>query len=259
VSAPASSPEAAAPPPLRVAIVDDEEPARRLLRGLLARHGAVEVVAECANGFEAVKVAAELRPDLLLLDIQMPKLDGFEVMELLGEEGPAVVFVTAHDEHALRAFEVHAVDYLLKPVSAERLTEALERSRRRRGAAGRPPARALADAARLPGTYLERLLVREGGAVAVIPADKLDYVEARDDYVGLRAEGRKHRKQQTLAELEAQLDPTRFVRIHRSYLLNVERLARIELYAKDSRVAILRDGTRLPVSRAGYARLQELL
>ena len=259
------APEGAAP--LRVAIVDDEEPARRLLRGLLAALTEVEVVAECANGFEAVKAASELVPDLLLLDIQMPKLDGFEVLELLGEEGPAVVFVTAHDEHALRAFEVHAVDYLLKPVSGQRLAEALERARarlgERSGAAGASgpgasAARALAAAVRPPGR-LERLLVREGPAVAVIPIEKVDYVEARDDCVCLRAEGRKHTKQQTLGELEKELDPSRFVRIHRSYLLNVERLARIELYAKDSRVAILADGTRLPVSRAGYARLQELL
>jgi two-component system LytT family response regulator len=247
--------------PLRVVVVDDEEPARRLLRGLLASLPRVELVAECANGFEAVRVASELAPDVLLLDIQMPKLDGFEVLELLGGGGPAVVFVTAHDEHALRAFEVHAVDYLLKPVSGERLAAALGRVRGRLGsgsAAAGPPARQLITAARGPGGRLERLLVREGSAVAVIPVEKLDYVEARDDYVCLRAEGKKHVKQQTLGELEKELDPGRFVRIHRSYLLNVERLARIELYAKDSRVAILADGTRLPVSRAGYARLQEL-
>jgi two-component system LytT family response regulator len=241
---------------LRVLIVDDEQPARNLLRELIAAHADVEVVGECQNGFEAVRAVAEHRPDLLLLDVQMPKLDGFEVLELL-DPAPAVVFVTAHDEHALRAFAVHAVDYLLKPVDPRRLGAAIERAR---GRASSPvEAGALARSARPSGEWVERVVVRDGTAVTVIPVDRLDFVEAKDDYVAFHSEGKAHRKQQTMAEVETQLDPRRFVRIHRGYLLNLDRLARLETYAKDSRIAFLRDGKRLPVSRAGYERLKALL
>lgn len=242
--------------PLRVLIVDDEEPARLLLREYLAGEGGTELIGECPNGFEAVRAASELKPNLLLLDVQMPKLDGFEVVELL-DPAPAVVFVTAYDEHALRAFSVHAVDYLLKPVSPERLHEALERVRARLGAPAVPASLALA--ARPPGAWLERIVVRDGAAVTVIPVDRLDFVEAKDDYLAFHADGKVHRKQQTLQDLEARLDPSRFVRIHRGYLLNLDRLARLETYAKDSRIAFLRDGRRLPVSRAGFERLKTLL
>jgi two-component system LytT family response regulator len=237
-------------------IVDDEEPARLALRQDLGALEDVEIVAECANGFEAVKVVADLRPDLILLDVQMPKLDGFEVLELIGAEVP-VVFVTAYDEFAIKAFDVHAVDYLLKPVAADRLASALERARARQQVGPSPAA--LKATARPPGAPLERVVIRDGAQVHVVAADKIDYVEAQDDYVGIRTGGRTLLKEQTLGDLEGQLDARRFVRIHRSYLLNIERLARVELYAKDSRLAILTDGTKLPVSRAGYQRLQQLL
>ena len=249
--------ETKTPDRLRVAIVDDEEPARALLREYLAAHPEVEVVAECANGFEAVRVAAGHDVDLLLLDVQMPGLSGFEVLELLDRD-VAVVFVTAYDEHALRAFDVHAVDYLLKPFSAERLGQALTRARQRLGRP-QPGLAGIAAAARPPGVPLTRMLVREGPQVHVIPVEALDVAEARDDYVCLRSRGREYRKQQTLAELEAQLDPGKFVRVHRSFIVNMERLARIERYAKDSRLAVLKDGTKLPVSRAGYSRLRDKL
>jgi two-component system LytT family response regulator len=242
--------------PLRVIIVDDEEPARMALRADLTAAGDIEIIAECANGFEAVKAVTELAPDLLFLDVQMPKLDGFEVLDLVGRDVP-VVFVTAYDEFALRAFEVHAVDYLLKPVSRERLGEALGRARVRR--TPRPAPAALHDAARPPGAPLERVVIRDGANVHVVPVDKIDYVEAQDDYVAFRTGGKALLKEQPLGEVETQLDPRRFVRIHRSYLLNIDRLAKVELYAKDSRIAILVDGTKLPLSRAGYQRLQQLL
>jgi two-component system LytT family response regulator len=245
---------------LRAVIVDDEAPARALLREYLAAHADIEIAAECTNGFEAVKVIGETAPDLVFLDVQMPKLDGFEVLELL-EQPPAVVFVTAYDEYALKAFEVHAVDYVLKPVGRERLDEALRQARARLGAAIPAPApspAALAAAARPPGQFVERLLVRDGANVHVIPVERVDWIEAQDDYVAIHAGGKSHLKPQTLAELAAGLDPARFVRIHRSYVLNLERLARLERYAKDSHVAVLADGKQLPVSRAGYARLKEL-
>jgi len=250
------------PQRIRTVIVDDEAPARALLREYLGAEPGVEIVAECANGFEALKRIGETAPDLVLLDVQMPKLDGFEVLDLL-EQVPAVVFVTAYDEYALKAFDVHAVDYVMKPVGRERLREALEQVRARlSGPASRAPmpsAAALAAAARAPGKFVERLLVKDGANVHVIPVERVDWIEAQDDYAGIRSEGKTYLKPQPLAELAAGLDPERFVRIHRSYVLNVERIARLELYAKDSRVAILKDGKQLPVSRAGHARLKELL
>jgi two-component system LytT family response regulator len=243
---------------LRVLIVDDEDPARALLREYLAGEQGIEVVGECRNGFEATKAVAELRPDLVLLDIQMPKLTGFEVLELIGKD-VAVIFVTAYDEHALRAFEVNAVDYLLKPVARDRFRAALGRARERWRAAAPLPVAELLQAARPPGAAAaERILVRDGAQVVVIPVSDLDYAEAQDDYVGLHVKGKVHLKQQTLGELEASLDPARFVRIHRSHLLNLDRLARLEADG-DKRSVVLGDGTRLPVSRAGYTRLKSLL
>ena len=243
--------------PLRVVIVDDEMPARMALRALLADEADAIVVGECENGFEAVRTITDLQPDVVLLDVQMPKLDGFDVLELVGAEVP-VVFVTAHDEFALKAFEVHAVDYLLKPVSPERLATALTRVRERAGGA-RPTGAALRASARPPGAFLERVVIRDGAQVHVVAVGKIDYVEAQDDYVAFRTGGKSLLKEQTMADVEASLDPRRFVRIHRSYLLNVDRLVRVEPYAKDSRIAILGDGTKLPVSRSGYQRLQQLL
>ena len=250
--------------PLRVVVVDDEPLARAVVREYLTKYSEVELVAECGNGFDAVKAVTELSPDLLFLDVQMPKLDGFEVLELLGRDVP-VVFITAYDQYALRAFEVHAVDYLLKPFSEERFAEALERTRERLRAmrtADEPQALdvdALVAQARPRQGPLERVLIRDGAQVNVIPVNRLDFVEAQDDYVSFKADGKQYLKDQTLANVEASLDPACFVRIHRSYILNIERIARVELYAKDSRIAILGDGTKLPVSRSGYQRLQELL
>src|SRR5713101_8207145 len=242
---------------LRTIVVDDEELARQVLRELLGAHGEIEVVAECRNGLEAVKAVAEHKPDLLFLDVQMPKLTGFDVLELIGPDVP-VIFVTAYDEYAMKAFEVHAVDYLLKPVGKDRLAAALRRVKMR-ATENRPAAAELAIAARPAGQLPERLVVKGGTRVTLIPVGKLDYAEAQDDYVALATEGKKHLKQQTIAGLEACLDPANFVRIHRSYIVNLERVVRIEPYAKESRIAILADGARLPVSRAGYARLKALL
>jgi two-component system, LytTR family, response regulator len=242
-------------------IVDDEPLSRSVVREYASADPSIEVVADCANGFEAVKAVTELKPDLVLLDVQMPKLDGFEVLELLGRDQP-VVFITAYDQYALRAFDVHAVDYLLKPFSAERFQEAIERARERMRARETAPAvkvEELVRDAKPKAGPVERVLIRAGANVHVLPVDKIDYVEAQDDYVAFKSEGKQFLKDQTLSAVETTLDPARFVRIHRSYILNIDRIAKVELYAKDSRIAILRDGTRLPVSRAGYARLSQLL
>jgi two-component system LytT family response regulator len=243
---------------LTAVIVDDEELARAVLREMLKAHPEIEILGECANGFEAVKTVSERKPDLLFLDIQMPKLDGFEVLELIGSD-IAVIFATAYDQHALRAFEVHAVDYLLKPVAADRFEAALERAKQRLGAPLSPAVTELAASAREPGHYSERIVVKDGTRVHIIPVAKLDYVEAQDDYVALASQGKKHLKQQTISSLEALLDPKNFLRIHRSYIVNLERVTKVEPYGKDSHIAILDDGARLPVSRAGYARLRSVL
>ncbi len=256
VPRPARPAEAGAP--LRVLIVDDEEPARTLLREYLGAAGGVEIVGECRNGFEAVKAVNDLAPDLLFLDIQMPRLNGFEVLELLGRD-VAVVFATAFDEHAIRAFEVNAVDYILKPVSPERVKGALERARQRLVARVPLPVEKITAAARPADATLTRIVVRQGARVHVIPVDRLDFAEAQDDYVSLHAEGKSYLKQQTLADLEASLDKARFVRIHRSYLLNLDRLARIETEGGEPKGVVLADGSRLPLSRSGYGRLKGLL
>jgi two-component system LytT family response regulator len=239
-------------------IVDDEELARKLLREMLGKHPEIEIAAECGNGMEAVKAAAEHKPDLLFLDVQMPKLTGFDVLELIDREGVAVIFVTAYDQYAMKAFDVHAVDYLLKPFSRERFEAALERAKAQ-GPKKPIAAAELAAAARPAGQFAERIVVKDGTKVTLIPVAKLDYAEALDDYVSLVTEGKKHLKQQTISGLEMALDPNLFVRIHRSYIVNLERVSRIEPYGKDSKVAILTNGAKLPVSRSGYNRLKNLL
>lgn len=241
--------------PLRTIIVDDEPLARRLVREHVSAIPDAVVVAECSNGFEAVKAIQELTPDIVLIDVQMPKLNGFEVLELV-EGSFAVIFVTAHDEHAVRAFEVNAVDYLLKPVDATRFRQAWEKASSAVRHRSAPPARSLAS---LGEKRRDRILIRDGGNVHVVPTDAVDVITAQDDYVQVQAGGKKYLKQQTMGEIESLLDPKRFVRIHRSTIINIDRLAKIELYAKDSRVATLKDGSTWNVSRAGYERLRELM
>lgn len=243
---------------IRAIIVDDEPLARDVIKEYLRPHPDVSVIGECANGFEAVKLTVESHPDLLFLDIQMPRLSGFEVLELLGEH-PVVIFVTAYDAFALRAFEVHAVDYLLKPFDRGRFDTALARARERLQHRSVRPLNPLISEVRSAEGPLQRLLVRDRADVHVLPVETIDYLEAQDDYVAIRVAGRTYLKQERLSAIADQLDGRRFVRVHRSYIVNVERLLRIELYAKDSRLAYLKDGTKIPVSRTGYDKLKNLL
>jgi two-component system, LytTR family, response regulator len=240
---------------MRVIIVDDEDLARGVVREFLGKHADIEIVAECANGFEAVKAIAELEPELVFLDIQMPKLNGFEVVELAGRKA-RYIFVTAYDQYALKAFEVHAVDYLLKPFSQQRMDEAIAHAR---GSIGNAPAvEAMVQEAALRNKPLERVLIRDGARVHVIPADKIDYIEAQDDYVQITSGGKPYLKNQRMADLESQLDPNAFLRIHRSYIVNVEAIARIEQTGKESHTAVLKDDTRIPISRSGYQKVKNL-
>ncbi|MDF3070049.1 MAG: transcriptional regulator, LytR/AlgR family [Polyangiaceae bacterium] len=242
----------------RVLIVDDEEPARRLLLEYLRAHPQWSVVGQAKNGLEAVKLTQEQKPDLLLLDVQMPKLDGFEVLGLIPAE-VTVVFTTAFDEYAVRAFEVHAVDYLLKPFSAERFGQALARAEARVGTQRAVAAPELARAARAPDSHLERLVIRDGAELLIVPTATIDYVRGQDDYVEVFHDARSSLTQQTLQHLEGALDPNQFVRVHRSYLLNVSRVARIEPWGQGSKMAVLKDGRTVPVSRSGEARLRAVL
>lgn len=241
---------------ITVLIVDDEPLARESLRTALREFQDVEILRECANGFEAVQAVQQLKPDLLFLDIQMPKLDGFDVVELLGKDAPLIVFVTSYDEYALRAFEAEALDYILKPVKTERLEKSIQRVRQQVKIDFEP----LIDKHRDSMAPLNRILVRSGYDVVIIPAKDIVYFEAQDDYVKIfTREGKSYLKSDRMNNLEKTLDNRSFCRIHRSYIMNIEFLKKIEPYSKDSRLAILQTGAKLPISRAGYTRLTELL
>ena len=242
----------------RVLIADDEAPARAVLREMIAARRHLELVGEAADGVEAVELAEARKPELVLLDVQMPRLDGFEVLELL-DRSVGVVFTTAYDQYALRAFEVNAVDYLLKPFTEARFGQALARAEQRLGAQRPVSASALAAAARAAGSFAARLVIKDGPRVELLPVAELDYARAQGDYVELVSGTRSWLKEQTLQDLEAALDPARFVRLHRSYLIQGERLVRIEPTSKDSRVAVLTTGARIPMSETGLTRLHAWL
>jgi two-component system LytT family response regulator len=245
---------------IRAVIADDEELARHVLREYLSDEADIDILAECRNGFDVVKIVGEKKPELLFLDVQMPKLDGFEVLELIGSE-VAVIFVTAYDQYAAKAFDAAAVDYLLKPIGRERFKAALARARQRiaEKTGTKVDAAELRRTALAPGQYAERVVVRDGASLHVIPAGDLDFAEAEGDYVCLYSKGKKHLKQQTISSLEQTLDPLRFVRIHRSFVVNIDRVTKVEPYTKDTRIAVLASGSKIPVSRSGYLRLKELI
>lgn len=246
---------------MRIIIVDDEMLARGVVREYLAEHPDVDVVAECANGFEAVKAITELAPDLVFLDIQMPKLDGFEVAELAGNK-TRYIFATAFDQYAIKAFDFHALDYLLKPFSQQRFDQALAYARTSLAAGGGAGDVAVANMVKEAVARqrpLGRVLIRDGAKVHVITCDKIEVIEAQDDYVQIRSEGRNYLKNQRMAELEEQLDGEQFMRIHRSWIVNIACVDRIEQATRDSYVAVLRDGSKVPVSRSGYQKIRTVL
>ncbi len=254
--------------PVRVLIVDDEPVARAHLRTLLTEHPGLAVSGECGNGRDAVDAIRSESPDLVLLDIQMPELDGFGVVREIGvEQMPVVVFVTAHDEHALEAFRVHAFDYLLKPIDRDRLTQTLARAteqvRRGRGLAdGVQLERLLEQLGQFVGARearRERLAIRVDGRVLFLDPDHIDWIEAVDDYARLHLGRQSHLVRETLAHLEARLPATKFMRVHRSTIVNVGRVKEVQPWFQGNYVLILADGTRLTSGRSYRERLQRFL
>ncbi|HZK62153.1 MAG TPA: LytTR family transcriptional regulator DNA-binding domain-containing protein [Anaerovoracaceae bacterium] len=245
---------------LRTIIIEDELPARELLKHYLKDYNEIEVIAECPDGFSGLKSISEMKPDLVFLDIQMPKLTGFEMLEVL-EERPEIIFTTAYDEYAIKAFELNAVDYLLKPFHKERLKEAINKAIEKTGSGKTDQKSASRIISRVPdlSSPLSRVVVRKANSIQIIPVDQIRYVEAQDDYVMIYHSSGKALKQQTMKFYEDNLPKTDFIRIHRSYIVRVEEIKRIEPYGKDTHIAILQSDNRLPVSRAGYKHLKKEL
>ena len=243
---------------IRTIIVEDEELARNLLKSFLKDQENIEVVAECENGFEGVKMINELKPDLVFLDIQMPKITGFEMLELL-EHKPHIIFATAYDQYALKAFEYNAADYLLKPYSKVRLNEAIEKvaERIRNDGSESEVADKVSDYPR--EETLDRIVVKDRHKINIIPVDDVRYIESMDDYVMIYTANSRHMKQKTMKYFEGALDPNHFIRIHRSYIVKVEEINEIQQYEKESYIVILHDKTKLKVSKTGYKNLKEIL
>lgn len=243
---------------IKTLIVDDEKLARDIIKNYLIGHPNIEIVAESGNGFDAVKIINELSPDLIFLDIQMPKINGFELLELL-DNPPAVIFSTAFDQYALKAFEVNAVDYLLKPYSKERfdtaVNKAVDEINFREKSVEKVNSIITSYEKQLES--LDRVIVKLNQKIFIIPVENIHYLEAQDDYVMIHSEQGKHLKQKTMKYFEDHLDPKDFIRIHRSYIINLGLLKQIELFEKESYRVILKDGAVLPVSKSGYSKLKE--
>jgi two-component system LytT family response regulator len=242
---------------IRALIIDDEELARELIKNYLKNQSGIEVVGECENGFEGARSIAELKPDLVFLDIQMPKLNGFELLELI-DTPPEIIFITAHNEFAIRAFEMNAVDYLLKPYSQDRLIAAVEKAREKILTGGEKAK--INQLIQQPLTEkLERIVVKSGTKIKVIPVDRILYLEAQDDYIMVYTDEGKHLKQGTMKYYEDHLDPSRFIRVHRSYIVSIEQVVQLEPYAKDNYIVKMKNGTALKISRNGLKNLRDKL
>ena len=241
-------------------IIDDEEPARALVTEYLSDYKNFEVIGEAGNGLEAVQLINKLKPEVVFLDIQMPKLTGFEILELIDSK-PFIVFSTAFDHYAIQAFEKSAIDYLLKPYSKDRFKQAVNKiienadDSKNRGAVNQKIIETVDGSPEL----LNRIAIRSGNHIKVLPVEAISYLESDDDYVRIHSEGRAYLKEKTMKFFEAHLDSGQFVRIHRSYILNVNELDKLERYEKDSYLAILKDGSKLRVSASGYKSMKEIL
>jgi len=241
-------------------IVDDEEPARMIIRDYLSDFPEIKILAECTNGFEGVRQIQELKPDLLFLDVQMPKLNGFELLEVI-DENPVVIFSTAYDQYALQAFEQNAVDYLLKPYSRDRFHQAVKKALQKAVAGesrtGKPERILVTATPESP--FIDRLVVKTGTRIKVVPVEQISCFEAGDDYVSLyTAEGR-FLKQITMNWIENQLNPKEFVRIHRSYIVRIDQIVQLEPYDKETKVVVMKSGQKIHTSKTGFKRLREVL
>jgi len=241
----------------KVILIDDEPLARQLIKGLLQAYPQVEVVAECGDGFEGFKAIQEHNPDLVFLDVQMPRVNGFEMLELV-DEPPAVIFTTAFDEYAIKAFEAHAIDYLLKPILKERFTKAMQKWLQQAENKQTSTVSMVSPAEVYEG-YQHRIVVKDNGLIRIIPAQDIHYLEANDDYVKIVTKDGSYLKKSTLSHIEQTLDPQQFVRVHRSYLVPVGQLMRIEPYEKESHIALLQCGAKIMVSKSGMTKLKTLL
>lgn len=246
---------------LRVLIIDDEPPARELVKHYLSSCSDIEIAGECENGFEALKAIQEMEPQLIFLDIQMPKISGFELLELL-QDPPQIVFTTAFDEFAIRAFEMNAVDYLLKPFSLTRFQQAVERARLRiaeQSLDTESPVQRMKQQLDYSIEQIDRIVVRLGSRIVIIPRDTIDYIEAADDYVMVFSQQGNHLKEKTMKYFETHLPAKDFIRIHRSHIVNISQIVSIDLYGKDTHLVVLKCGARLKASAEGYKRLREIL
>ena len=244
---------------IKTLIIDDEQLARELIKNYLADYSFIEIIAECTDGFKGMKAIQELQPDLIFLDVQMPKLTGFEMLELL-ENPPVVIFTTAYNEYAIKAFDINAIDYLLKPFSRERFSKALEKVKEKSELKGNESDKLKEFINKVTGTEkTERIVVKTGTKIQVIPVDSILYLEAQDDYVMLYTPEGKFLKQQTMKHYESTLDSAVFVRIHRSYIVNIQQVVRIEPYEKESWQVMLKNNSKLPMSKNGYSILKKRL
>lgn len=242
---------------IKAILIDDEPLARSIVKEYLQHHPNITVVQECNDGFEGLKAIMQHQPELIFLDIQMPKITGFEMLELI-EQPPAVIFTTAFDEYAIKAFENNAVDYLLKPFSRERFEKAIAKWTEQKNLSPQKGARLLESAAQLPQQN-RRIVVKTGGRIRIIHVDEVHYLEAADDYVKIHTKDGAFIKNRTMANFEQLLDPQQFVRCHRSYMANVQFITRIDPYEKESYLAILKTGQQVPVSKSGYVKLKAVL
>lgn len=246
---------------IKAIIIDDEPLARAVVKEYLQDFPQIELLQECGDGFEGLKAIQQHQPDIVFLDVQMPKISGFEMLELV-EEMPAVIFTTAFEEHAIRAFEVNAVDYLLKPFSKDRFDKALRKwlDQHSASAATVPQQTAqLLETAGASPMQSNRIVVKISGKIKIIPVQDIHYLEAADDYVKIVTQEGAFLKNKTMAFFEQTLDPQQFSRVHRSYILNVNQVTRIEPYEKENHLAILRNGAKVPVSKTGYPKLKASL
>jgi two-component system LytT family response regulator len=243
----------------KVIIIDDETLAREIIKKYLLSHTEIEIGAECSNGFEGVKKINELNPDFVFLDIQMPRLNGFEMLELI-DNPPVIIFTTAYDQYAIKAFEVNAADYLLKPFSRERFEEALEKAmlNLKNKKEQTKIIKELIKHTNNIDEYLERIVVKDGPKIHIIPVDSVKYIEAQDDYVMIHSTEGNLLKQKTMKYFEEHLSPDDFLRIHRSFIVFIPRIKKIELVEKETYKLYLDDGTSLPVSKSGYEKLKNI-